>query len=92
MDEIGTNAEEPNEEDQAHLAKQRLDDSFRRRFLYNDVESLLTDGFLHAPVHLNGSVLTFRTLPLDRLTQLRARCESVSLKGDVMRWVLSTSV
>jgi hypothetical protein len=92
VDEIGTNAEEPNEEYQAHLTKQRLDDSFRRRFLYNDVESLLTDGFLHAPAYLKGCVITFRTLPLDRLTSLRARCDSVSLKGDVMRWVLASSV
>jgi len=92
VDDIESNPEEPNDEYRAHLAKQRVDESFRRRFLYNDVESLLTDGFLHAPVHLNGCVLTFRTLPIQRIPQLRARCESITLKGDVMRWILSSSL
>lgn len=71
---------------------QRQEDSARRRFIYADIESLLSDGFLTASVEINGVVLTLRTIGAQHDTQLKARCKSVSIKGDVLRWVIASSI
>jgi hypothetical protein len=73
------------------LGKQRLDQSNSRRFLYSDVEELITEGFLYNTININGSVIAFRTLPSDRTSLLKIRCESSRQKGDVLRWVLASS-
>ena len=78
---IGDDSEsqEAESEYQTQIASQRQEDSTRRRFLYDDVESLLADGFLTASVEINGVVLTFRTIGNQYDTQLRARCKSATI-------------
>lgn len=91
---IGDDSEsqEAESEYQTQIASQRQEDSARRRFLYDDVESLLADGFLTASVEINGVVLTFRTIGNQYDTQLRARCKSATIKGDVLRWIIASSI
>lgn len=92
MDDLDPEIEASQEEFRARLANQRLDAATRRRFIYDDIEGLLLDGFLHCPVDLDGTVITFRTIPTCEYTRLRMRCESAKMRGDVLRWVLASSV
>lgn len=92
MDDLDPEIEALQEQSRAELANRRLGAASRRRFLYGDVEELILDGFLHCPVNLNGTVITFRTLRTSEYAHLRMRCESAKMRGDVLRWMLATSV
>ena len=90
--EIGSEGEDLVSEFRQRLALQRLDASARRRWLYADSESLLSEGLLFSNVYLGDSVITLRTLPPDRLVSLRARSDVFRARGDVLRWVVASSV
>lgn len=90
--EIDHESEDLIAEYRQRLALQRLDASARRRWLYADTESLLSEGFLFSNVELGDSVITLRTLPPNRLMALRARSDIFRARGDVLRWVVASSV
>lgn len=47
-----------------------VQEAYRRRFLYKDVEHLVEEGFLTYNIVLNGCVITFRSLTGDDLSDL----------------------
>ena len=66
-----------------------LDEAFRRRVFYGDIETLLERGYLTAPIRLGDSVVVLRTVSSEvneRIVNLSSRVD------DWKRWFLAYAV
>ena len=66
-------------------------ESYRRRFLYADVETLLTQGFLTHTVVVQGVPLTFRSLTDEAASHLRQRVHRELTVSNWKRLALAVS-
>ncbi len=70
----------------------RLRDSHNRRFIYADVENLVTTGFLHMSVEIGQQTLTLRSLSGMDQTRLWARTALARTHIEFSRWLIASSV
>lgn len=76
------------EESRARL----LEESHARRFLYKDVEELIEHGCLTQEVSFGGTQVIFRSLTPGETRKSFLRGSSRSLKNNLLRWCLASSV
>ncbi len=69
-----------------------LEESHARRFLYRDVEELIEHGFLTQEVDFGGTQVVFRTLTPGEIRKCFIRGSSRSLKNNLLRWCIASSV
>jgi hypothetical protein len=69
-----------------------LQESGARRFLYRDVEDLVTTGFLHHGVSMGEHEVVLRTLNPRDLDRLSARTMNAPAALPVLRWTVSSSI
>ena len=68
-----------------------LREAGQRKFLYNDVEELIENGFITHSVTVDGTEVIFRSLLPDDLKRLRARTANPKATGEISRWLLASS-
>lgn len=67
------------------------EESDRRRFLYQDVERILEDGYLIHQVRVDQTRLLFRSLDRPQSAKLRARLLGCSAQ-EALRWAIASSL
>jgi len=72
------------------LQEEELREANRRRFLYADVETLISDGFLVHSLDIFGVTLTFRSLPTNAWKRLEAR--KTSRLEEHLSWYIAESI
>lgn len=70
----------------------RVHDAYRRRFIYSDVEALITQGFLYQNIDIGESTLVIRTLAGTDHSRMIARAAASRGNQDFSRWVIASSI
>jgi hypothetical protein len=97
VEEAPSLGEEPLEQEEVlrkdpEQVRREEDAANKRRFIYQDVEELLTEGFLSSVIHLPENTIVIRTMNPSQMRLFKGRLNSSRHEKEATRWFIASSV